>query len=545
MFIVKRIVSVLTMAMGGAIAFLACSVPAYFTSVDRHVVAAAGVGTKSLEDIAMFSLDETQVSTAKIIADVSVSAEKITNAVEKALKENPSWRIAGGDEPFFDIFCSSVEIPKQDFIPVYKTLAARENRKKLFNFLAQSKNAGVKKILVQKDLNSVMLPPSYSAAGAPFEASLLTLALLVQSGNLNEKFMFDIYSTISNIKNNAQAQESFERCLLGVLALSQKLDCSALGALFKTFKSPSEVCEFARIYASQKNEHFRNCLYVSAIVSGDVSLCVAYLKNADTHKWGSVSFALERGEGALMLLLNNGKPIYQNSKSAQYIDAYCSPMKHMIAPYCVQNLQIALTAKILLLILGGSFVAGGVLRFFRMRRSSGLFSIRCLLFGVIGSVFVFWAFEPEAFNVKIENNSATELKIVFDKVKSNIVGDKDMFSLDTDSATLAAIALFFVMQLTVYIICLVRLSIIKRTRASASLKLKLLENEDNLFDLGLYIGLAGTVASLILLTFGIITASLMAGYTSTLFGILFTALVKVGHVRKLKRKLLIESSNEQ
>lgn len=120
-----------------------------------------------------------------------------------------------------------------------------------------------------------------------------------------------------------------------------------------------------------------------------------------------------------------------------------------------------------------------------------------------------------------------------------------MFSIDTDSATLAAIALFFVLQSLVYVVCLVRLNAVKRQRVSATLKLKLLENEDNLFDLGLYIGLAGTVASLILLTFGVINASLMAGYTSTLFGILFTALVKIVHLRKYRRKLLVESANEQ
>ena len=134
--------------------------------------------------------------------------------------------------------------------------------------------------------------------------------------------------------------------------------------------------------------------------------------------------------------------------------------------------------------------------------------------------------------------------VIFNKIKSNIVGDKDIMSIDTDTATLAAIALFFVVQMIVYIVCLVRISVIKRTKANASLKLKLLENEDNLFDLGLYIGLSGTVASLILLTFGVITASLMAGYTSTLFGILFTALVKIVHLRKFKRKLLIEAANE-
>ena len=66
----------------------------------------------------------------------------------------------------------------------------------------------------------------------------------------------------------------------------------------------------------------------------------------------------------------------------------------------------------------------------------------------------------------------------------------------------------------------------------------------NFFYLLLYIGLAGTVVSLILLTMGIVTASLIAAYASTLFGILFTAIVKIVHVRKYKRKLLIESAGE-
>ena len=112
--------------------------------------------------------------------------------------------------------------------------------------------------------------------------------------------------------------------------------------------------------------------------------------------------------------------------------------------------------------------------------------------------------------------------------------------LDTDTATLAAVGLFLVLQFLVYLFCLIRIASIKRVKTSPQLKLKLLENEENLFDLGLYIGLAGTVVSLVLLTVGIVTASLMAAYTSTLFGILVTALVKIVHLRRFKRKLLVE-----
>ena len=87
--------------------------------------------------------------------------------------------------------------------------------------------------------------------------------------------------------------------------------------------------------------------------------------------------------------------------------------------------------------------------------------------------------------------------------------------------------------------------IVSKNQTGCGATTVMLENEENLFDLGLYIGLAGTVFSLILLTVGIVTASLMAAYASTLFGILFTALIKIMHVRRYKRTLLIAAAAEE
>ena len=67
-----------------------------------------------------------------------------------------------------------------------------------------------------------------------------------------------------------------------------------------------------------------------------------------------------------------------------------------------------------------------------------------------------------------------------------------------------------------------------------------MDNEENLFDLGLYVGLGGTVLSLILVVLNIVDASLMAAYASTLFGIIFVAILKVGFVRPSRRKLILE-----
>ena len=70
--------------------------------------------------------------------------------------------------------------------------------------------------------------------------------------------------------------------------------------------------------------------------------------------------------------------------------------------------------------------------------------------------------------------------------------------------------------------------------------MKLLENEENLFDLGLYVGLGGTVASLILLAMDVVQASLISAYSSTLFGIIFVAFLKIFHVRPYRRGLIIK-----
>ena len=74
------------------------------------------------------------------------------------------------------------------------------------------------------------------------------------------------------------------------------------------------------------------------------------------------------------------------------------------------------------------------------------------------------------------------------------------------------------------------------------MKLKLLENEDHLFDAGLYLGFLGTIISLILVSMGVFKQpSLMAAYSSTSFGILFVVVFKVLNLRPARRHLLLEA----
>ena len=107
--------------------------------------------------------------------------------------------------------------------------------------------------------------------------------------------------------------------------------------------------------------------------------------------------------------------------------------------------------------------------------------------------------------------------------------------------SILTLMLFFVLQGLLYMACLVKLAEIRRQNVPARIKLKLLENEDHLFDAGLYLGFAGTIISLILVSLGVIQPSLMAAYSSTSFGIIFVSVFKIFNLRPLRRELLLEA----
>jgi len=105
---------------------------------------------------------------------------------------------------------------------------------------------------------------------------------------------------------------------------------------------------------------------------------------------------------------------------------------------------------------------------------------------------------------------------------------------------------FLAVQIVIFMVCLSRISQVKNEEMKPGLKLNLLDNEENLFDLGLYVGLGGTVLSLILLlVLGTKNDALIGAYTSTLFGILFVAALKIFVVRPYRNHLLVKQADEK
>jgi hypothetical protein len=114
-----------------------------------------------------------------------------------------------------------------------------------------------------------------------------------------------------------------------------------------------------------------------------------------------------------------------------------------------------------------------------------------------------------------------------------------------DKSNLLPILLFFVLQALLYLASIVKLAEIRRQRVGSRVKLKLLENEEHLFDGGLYLGFLGTIVSFIVYSvYAHQQFSLMVAYSSTSFGILFVSFFKIFHLRPVRRKLLLEAEAE-
>ena len=111
---------------------------------------------------------------------------------------------------------------------------------------------------------------------------------------------------------------------------------------------------------------------------------------------------------------------------------------------------------------------------------------------------------------------------------------------DFNTGSLYLIIIFLVLQMLVLFFSCLTLHKIQKSNESAEVRLRLLENEEYLFDLGLYIGLGGTVMSLIFILMGQNQQGMIAAYTSTMFGILEVAVFKVFILRPFRHKLILQ-----
>ena len=305
-------------------------------------------------------------------------------------------------------------------------------------------------------------------------------------------------------------------------------------------------------------------IYGSTLLSSNPSGLLRYIENYPVFKKDgdkeAAIFALEDianamnyGSGSLNHLIARGTPI--NDKS--FLSSLVNPIFPLIGGNMLTHLShsyrtSALFLKIIFLVfslLACFFFVASVLPKPSHHRSNSHFFLQWtvkLSGSVLLALLVVLSLEPNLLQTPRGQISVAG----FDFALANLLAYANEESMAEQNLTVVTAIIagaVFLVQVVIFSICMSRISQVRNEEGlKSSLKLSLLDNEENLFDLGLYVGLGGTVLSLILLlVLDVKQDALIGAYTSTLFGILFVAALKIFVVRPYRNHLLMKQDDEK
>jgi len=534
-------------------------IPAHLRSIDLTVIEASGENGRAIDSVLTETIRSAHIGSAvrilKAAQVMPATAQAYEAKIQALIEQRPSLLASGGPDRILEDFLALVQFePREGMqpLPLLPQLLPRSERASLSGLLAESSNANVAALLDARDLPGLIrLHPASHAAGAPYDAGILTLALLIEGGHFNPALAQQIGQTATQASlGTPAAVRALEDFAIATLSLGRQLDHRSLADLAAIARSLADWGEMATLFRAQPDRI--DALYTALRFEGVSSPVFSYLAAYPETGNDDLDAALKNGATATQLLLKEALPVY---RPAGLADGVVNRLKTYRPQSLVElsrsNRSGALALKAFILVLSGFAFALAMGAAWRaslrevkaVERSTPSVMARNFFISLVVAVTLWTLFEPEILKSQdTETSSAPRIEfVVADSLQSLKQPVKAMQELN--QVTLLVLALFFIVQLVIYCFCLIKLKEIAKQKLSADLKLKLLENEENLFDFGLYVGLGGTVLSLILVAVGIVEASLMAAYASTLFGILFVAMLKVLNLRPYRRHLIMEASS--
>jgi hypothetical protein len=504
--------------------------PALLREAGRDTPSVAGFGRELLE------LDKPGpaalvLETARKINDPGAGAlGNIYADFAKRHREMMPW--GGWDIALEPLLGSRNAASSTESQPVLSFMATTQARENLRRYLGVSRLPGVQTVLKTAGLTSTQrFVPANRPGGQPLEAVILLTAYLWQTEHLSSGLQREVRALAETAVRTGQMGE-LEDFYLDVLTLGRRLNWVQLSELLRTTGSLGTVGQFAHL-ARVAPEHLP-VIYTAALMTRSADKVAHYLISFGQPGAEHLQLALSHGQGAVDQLVQRQAPVTRGA----------GPEFEFGAGFTLRYPELALIAKYAAF-LGGVFMLlrGVDRRLFLSIESRLRGAFPRMGSGIIAAIltFIFFVFS-EPFLLKAAPLSDYQIKLTIPVI--GLVGAPADTSSTTpttmDISTILSVVAFAALQLGMYVICLLKISEIARQAIPAATKLRLMENEENLFDGGLYIGIAGTAAALVLQVLGLIDANLLAAYSSNLFGIVCVALVKIRHVRPYKRQLIVE-----
>lgn len=528
--------------LSGVLLLLGTLVPANWKSVHPALLERAGHGTPTAASLGLAAVTAQRPGVANLAlsAAMAVKDEQVPKLTSElaAVEAQRGWNTWGGNDPFIEAVFRDASAPRLASEPILPFLLTETNRAVLRERLLTSRSPGVQAILQTRELSSTTtFVPAGRPGGQPFEATILLTALLYQGERFSALLAQDI-RTVAEKANETRLAGEWESLCMDVLTLARRMDWMQLSELLRQVPNAKALNDLVQL-AKTAPDNFA-VLYTASLLTKEPDKVAGYVLRFGKSGAGDLTKALAHGEGAVRLLVERSLPL----GPARAVPGF-------LASWTLAAPRGMLAAKVICFLLAGfgfflvwrelSPVEHGSRSLAGARMIHGQRGIVALALALMllaaGEPFLLKPLGSPEFRARLKLPVLMNSPVPTDK---NAVKTKPHMEL----STILSIVLFAALQVGVYAICLMKIREIEMSTAPAPLKLRLMENEENLFDSGLYVGIAGTATALVLQVVQVIEANLLAAYASNLFGIVCVAFVKIHHVRACKRRLILECQAE-
>jgi hypothetical protein len=524
--------------------------------VDVAVLRRAGVGTAPVIQHGLALAEEKNHGAAELVLTSIRNCrlpqiDKLKAAVSALVTNQDNRVVAWGvpDSRLEALFWADPKLTNRVPQAMTDVVVRLENRGKVLSYLKVSPRPVIQELLRTRNLtNTVVFPPANSASGQAYDAAISVCGFLLDRAHLSMKLTQEINSMA--VAANEGHPEQLEEVLMALLTLGQRMNFGQLSA----FLARVDDADSLRLLAAMAREREEDIptLFSAVQLAGDLKALCHYVRMNRTSAIADFARVLPLNAGAMKELLQRQQRLHEST--LQTWATRWLPVQGFVweaAEYAWLLPWVALGLKWLFYLGGGFLIAAAAhyarpkpgplerplqVKGFHLARE-GLFALGFLL-AVLTLSEPYLAQKPTQPEVRIRLRLPTAASIAPHS-------STPVIKVSMMTQSLLTLLLFFVLQALLYTACLVKLAEIRRLQVPARMKLKLLDNEDHLFDAGLYLGFAGTIISLILVSMGITSFSLMAAYSSTSFGIIFVSSFKIFNLRTLRRRLLLEAENDE
>ncbi len=541
-------------ALAALMLLLGWLMPAYVHAIDAGVLERAGAKTQSLVKRGLELLGQGKLGAAQLVSEAATQAEvpgreKLSQTLANAAALEPAAMVWGGQASMRlqEIFRNDPQLPKSGAQPLTQFMVHQQNRDRVLDLLRHSSAAGVDDVLECRALtNTVIFPPSASSAGQAFDMAISICGLLVEEGDMTAPFR-DWLAEMTAKANSGGDSRPLEEALMDLISLGQRLNWGQVAELTRHIGDANALGAIAGVIRTAGER--LPVLYSGVELSGKPADVAGYALTFSQTGLTDLAASLRYGAGGVDALLQSGKQLSTSTWREAAI--HMAPLRafYDVAARCASRTPgVAMAIKWFLYFSSGFYLAMA-LHFVRPTRwdaeqpapARGARLWREILFAMGSLVVVLLLSEPflAQESQKLDPPFRLHLPMLGSAAPAGITRASPSVM---NPQSLLTLLLFLVLQALIYTACLVKLAEIRRQRTPARVKLMLLENEEHLFDAGLYLGFAGTIVSLILVSLGLIkNPSLMAAYSSTAFGIIFVSIFKIFHLRPARRVILLEA----